>query len=50
MFRNVYLALALCALVVFAYAQRESWNLFDDTAHSGSSGGGHGGSGRVYHK
>jgi hypothetical protein len=50
MFRNLYLALALSALVVFAYAQQDGWNLFDDTAHAGSSGGGHGGSGRVYHK
>lgn len=48
MFRNLFRAGGLFALLLFAHAQYQGWNLFDETAdrQSGSSRG----SGRVYHK
>lgn len=48
MFRNFYRLAAVCALALFAHAQQQGWNLFEDTANARS--GGSGGSGRVYHK
>ena len=48
MFKTCYLIAGIFALLVFAYAQHAGWNLFDETANSGS-GGAHGSS-RVYHK
>lgn len=38
---------SLLALLLFAYAQYQGWNLFDDHADSGR---GHSGSSRSYHK
>lgn len=38
---------SMLAFVLFAYAQFQGWNLFDDHADSGR---GHSSSGRSYHK
>ena len=48
MFRNFNLAVSLFALALFAYAQHQDWNMFDQVANPGH--GSSGGSGRVYHK
>jgi len=48
MFKNFSLIAGIFALSLFAYAQQQGWNLFDNVANPGS--GGSGGSGRVYHK
>ncbi len=47
MFRYFNLAAAVFALALFAYAQKQGWNLFESVAtpSSGSQG-----SGRIYHK
>jgi len=47
MFKNLTLALGIFALSMFAYAQHQGWNLFDNVANPGS---GKGGSSRIYHK
>lgn len=47
MFRRIYLVAGILAIVLFVHAQRQGWNLFDNEA---VARGGHGGSGRVYHK
>jgi hypothetical protein len=48
MFDKFTLATGVFALLVFAYAQQQGWNLFDNVANAGS--GGSGGSSRTYHK
>lgn len=48
MFRNFNLAAGILALLIFAYAQHQGWNMFENEANSGR--GGSSGSGRVYHK
>lgn len=50
MFHKFNLATAALALALFAYAQHQGWDMFDNVANSGSGGSGSGGSGRVYHK
>ncbi|HEX6733609.1 MAG TPA: hypothetical protein VF096_02250 [Azonexus sp.] len=47
MFTKFNLAAALFALALFAHAQQQGWNLFDDVADAGNSGGS---SRRVSHK
>lgn len=46
MFRKFNLATGLLALALFSYAQHQGWNLFEETAGSGS----HSSGGRSYHK
>jgi uncharacterized membrane protein len=48
MFDKFTLATGVFALLVFAYAQQQGWNLFDNVANQ--SHGGSGGSSRTYHK
>lgn len=48
MFPKFNLATGVLALLVFAYAQVQGWNLFDNTANS--SGSSSSGSSRSYHK
>ena len=47
MFPRFNLAAAVLALALFAYAQYQGWNMFENQA---SREGQHGSSGRVYHK
>lgn len=47
MFGKFNLATGIVALCLFAYAQQQGWNLFDDVAESGR---GTSGSARTYHK
>lgn len=47
MFHKFNLLLASLALVLFATAQHQGWNLFDDVANPGS---GKGSSSRISHK
>jgi len=47
MFAKFNLAVAALALALFAHAQQQGWNLFDEVANPG---GANGGSSRVYHK
>lgn len=47
MFPRLNLAAALLALVLFATAQHQGWNLFDDVARPGD---GRSGSSRIGHK
>jgi len=44
------LVAAAFAVLLFAYAQAQGWNLFDNVANSGSGSGGGSGSSRTYHK
>jgi hypothetical protein len=47
MFRHIHRVVGVLALLFFAHAQYQGWNLFDETANArGNSAG----SGRVYHK
>lgn len=48
MFQKFNRIVGVFALVLFAYAQQQGWNAFDNVANSGS--GGSGGSSRSYHK
>jgi len=48
MFRKFNLVAGLLALLLFAHAQNQGWNLFDNVAES--NGGNSRGSGRTYHK
>lgn len=48
MFDKLSFASGVFALLVFAYAQQQGWNLFDNVANSAH--GGSGGSSRTYHK
>ena len=41
------LVIGILAVVFFAHAQNQGWNLFDNVANPGGSSGG---SSRVYHK
>jgi hypothetical protein len=47
MFRYFNFAAGILALSLFAYAQHQGWNLFDNVANEGR---GSGGSSRIYHK
>jgi len=48
MFDKFTLASGIFAVLLFAYAQQQGWNLFDNVANSGH--GGSSGSSRTYHK
>ncbi|MDD2662857.1 MAG: hypothetical protein PHD19_03755 [Dechloromonas sp.] len=48
MFGKLNLAAGLLALALFAWAQHQGWNLFDDVAEPGRSGSGS--SSRTWHK
>lgn len=57
MFNKINLVAGILALLFFAYAQSQGWNMFENTASSsqlagGGGGGGHigGSGGHVYHK
>ena len=47
MFDKFTLASGVFAVLLFAYAQQQGWNLFDNVANSGHGGSG---SSRTYHK
>ena len=47
MFDKFSLASGVFAVLLFAYAQQQGWNLFDDVANAGT---GNSGSSRTYHK
>ena len=47
MFDKANLAAGILAVLVFAYAQQQGWNLFDNVANFGH---GSSGSSRSYHK
>lgn len=47
MFAKINRLIGVLAMLFFAHAQYQGWNLFDETANSRS---GSSGSGRVYHK
>ncbi len=47
MFDKVNLAAGVLALALFALAQAQGWNLFENEAHDGRGGSG---SSRSYHK
>ena len=47
MFDKLTLATGVFALLLFAFAQQQGWNLFDNVANPGKGGSG---SSRVYHK
>jgi len=47
MFDKFTLATGVFALLLFAYAQQQGWNMFDTVANSGHGGSG---SSRIYHK
>ncbi|MFZ2971515.1 MAG: hypothetical protein WA049_02660 [Ferribacterium limneticum] len=47
MFDKFSLATGVFALLLFAYAQQQGWNLFDNVAESSRGGSG---SSRTYHK
>lgn len=49
---KINLLAGLLALVVFSYAQYQGWSLFDHEASAQTQrvSGGHGSSGRVFHK
>jgi|GEM_PF-969970 len=48
MFDKFTLATGVFAVMLFAYAQQQGWNLFDNVANPGQ--GGSGSSSRTYHK
>jgi len=48
MFDKFTLASGIFAVLLFAYAQQQGWNMFDNVANSGH--GGSSGSSRTYHK
>lgn len=48
MFDKFTLATGVFALLLFAYAQQQGWNMFDNVANP--SHGGSGGGSRTYHK
>jgi hypothetical protein len=48
MFDKFTLATGVFALLLFAYAQQQGWNMFDNVANPAH--GGSGGSSRTYHK
>lgn len=48
MFDKFTLASGIFAVVLFAYAQQQGWNMFDDVANPAR--GGSSGSSRIYHK
>lgn len=48
MFNKFNLVAGILALLLFAQAQRQGWDLFDNVANPRS--GGSGGSSRIYHK
>lgn len=48
MFSKINLAAGILALLLFAHAQNQGWNLFDNVADSSS--GNSRGSSRTYHK
>ncbi|WP_162888748.1 hypothetical protein [Dechloromonas sp. HYN0024] len=51
MFTKINLLAGIFAVLLFAYAQLEGWNMFDNEARSAHGGsGGSGGSSRTYHK
>jgi len=51
MFDKFTLASGVFALLLFAYAQQQGWNMFDTVANSGHArAGSAGGSNRTYHK
>jgi hypothetical protein len=47
MFGKLTLATGVCAVLLFAYAQQQGWNLFDNVANPAH---GNSGSSRTYHK
>jgi uncharacterized membrane protein len=47
MFDKFTLVTGVFALLLFAYAQQQGWNMFDNVANSGHGGSG---SSRIYHK
>ncbi|NTV69012.1 MAG: hypothetical protein HGA71_02580 [Azonexaceae bacterium] len=47
MFAKFTLATGIFALLLFAYAQQQGWNMFDNVANSSHGGSG---SSRTYHK
>lgn len=47
MFDKFNIAAGICAVLLFAYAQQQGWNAFDNVANSGH---GSSGSSRSYHK
>lgn len=50
MFDKFNLGAGVLALLLFAFAQQQGCNVFDNVANSGGSGSGGSGSSRVYHK
>ena len=48
MFDKLTLASGVFAVLLFAYAQQQGWNLFDNVANPGH--GGSSGNSRTYHK
>jgi hypothetical protein len=47
MFQKINLYAGILALLLFAYAQHQGWNLFEDSANAGRGGTG---SSRTFHK
>ncbi|MBS1129903.1 MAG: hypothetical protein H6R16_905 [Proteobacteria bacterium] len=47
MFDKFNIVAGVFALLLFAYAQHQGWNMFDNVANSGHGGSG---SSRTYHK
>jgi len=47
MFDKFTFVTGVFALLLFAYAQQQGWNMFDNVANSGHGGSG---SSRIYHK